>query len=131
MHPTIHSTQTLPSRLKEERMATINHAPGDVVRVYATVVNSDGQEGRGHDYVLAYFWSAENAKAYGKGKDVMGSDGKVKEYKAVIDGQMRLWVGEPTLVLDSTEDAEREEALDKLKEARLTKREMELLGVKL
>ena len=51
---------------------TINHAPGDVVRIYATVVNTDLTEGRGGDRVLAYFWSAEDAKAYGKRKDVQG-----------------------------------------------------------
>jgi hypothetical protein len=74
-------------------------APGDVVLIYAAIVNSDGNEGRGYDRVLAYFWSVEDAKAYGRGKDVMGSDGNVKECQAVIDGQMRLWVGKPVQVL--------------------------------
>lgn len=108
----------------------INHAPGDVVRIYATVANTDLTEGRGGDRVLAYFWSAEDAKAYGKRKDVQGSDGKAQECKGVVDGQLRVWVGAPVSILGSTEDAERAAALAKLKHACLTDREMELLGVK-
>jgi hypothetical protein len=46
--------------------------------VFEVVINSDLTEGRGRDYVCARFFNESVAKEFAKGRDVMGSDGKVQ-----------------------------------------------------
>jgi len=103
--------------------------PGEVVQVYATMINTDGNEGRGQDIPIAYFWNESDARKYGKGKDVMGTDGKVKPCWAVVDEGGATWIGVCEEILDGIQDAERAAALAKLKDAGLTPREKRLLGI--
>lgn len=105
--------------------------PGEVVTGWATVVNSDGNEGRGADIAIAYFWDREPALRFGKGKDVMGSDGDVEPWRGVVDAELRVWIdGSPRHVSSSFEEAvlqnRREHVRSRL--GHLTAEDHEMLG---
>tara|TARA_Y100000817_G_scaffold260550_1_gene214760 strand:+ start:1489 stop:1827 length:339 start_codon:yes stop_codon:yes gene_type:complete len=106
-----------------------NIQPGTCVPVWAVMINTDTTEGRGTNYAIAYFWSRYKALEYAKGKDTMGSDGKVKEVKCIMTSMGSLCIlGDEVTPFELTEDKEREEAKAKLYKA-LTAKERELLGI--
>lgn len=96
--------------------------------VFEVVINSDLTEGRGGDYVCARFFNEYAAKNFAKGRDVMGSDGKVQKGQVVCVptgfGEKFYPVGSEVSVFKSIEDKARTEALNKL-----TLAERKLLGL--
>ena len=95
--------------------------------VFEVVINSDSTEGRGRDYVCARFFNEPAAKNFAKGRDVMGSDGKVQKGRVVAftDSEEKFYpVGAEVSVFKSIEDKARTEALNKL-----TPAERKLLGL--
>lgn len=103
--------------------------PGQVVTVFATVVNSDGSEGRGQDIHIGYFWDHHVAMAYGQRKDVMGTDGRVAEVRGVVDETFSIWInGEPRQVNADEVSAARDSALAKARR-HLSPQELNLLGL--
>lgn len=96
--------------------------------VYEVLINSDLTEGRGNDYVCARFFTVDAAKEFAKGRDVMGTDGKVRTGLIVEVstqfGPKYYPVGPEVLVFESVEDKARTEALNKL-----TPAERKLLGL--
>jgi hypothetical protein len=103
--------------------------PGEIVTVYAVVVNSDGTEGRGRDYDKAYFYNKNDAITFSKGKDVMGSDGKVQNRLVVCVSHGRFSLFHEVEVKDRV-PTERDKALVKLKNA-MSEKELEILGINL
>jgi hypothetical protein len=101
----------------------------EIVTIWECVINSDGTEGRGHDVVIARFFTETAAKSYVKGKDVMGSDGNVYWAEALRDdgGNYRI-LGPIVDVANNETDIKRQKALKKLNAA-LTREERELLGI--
>jgi len=105
----------------------------EIYDVFEVVINSDPVEGRGRDYVCARFFNEPDAKNFAKGRDVMGSDGKVQKGRVVAEstfkrsfasGEKFYPVGSEVPVFKSIEDKARTEALNKLPLA-----ERKLLGL--
>jgi hypothetical protein len=101
--------------------------PGQQVVVFAAVVNSDSNEGRGRDVDIGYFWSMEDAREFVRKKDVMGTDGKVVTRDAIIASDGQIWLGHPIEVRGPT-SADRDRARARLRAA-LTPEQMDLLGI--
>lgn len=56
---------------------------GTIVDLFVVRVNTDPNEGRGADYDHSYYLKREDAIEAAKGRDVMGTDGKVEKRIAV------------------------------------------------
>jgi hypothetical protein len=100
----------------------------EICDVFEVVINSDSIEGRGRDYVCARFFKEPAAKNFAKGRDVMGSDGKVQKGRVVAvstaSGEKFYPIGSEVPVFTSVEDKARTEAMNKL-----TPTERKLLGL--
>lgn len=57
----------------------------DISTLYAVIINSDQEEGRGESIIYCYCATKEEALIISYGKDTMGSKGKIKEVKVLID----------------------------------------------
>lgn len=90
----------------------------ELMDVFEVVINSDSIEGRGRDYVCARFFKEHEAELFAKGRDVMGTDGKVQKGQVVAvstsSGEKFYPVGSEVSVFLSTEHKARMEALNKL-----------------
>lgn len=106
-----------------------------ICEVFEVVINSDSTEGRGRDYVCARFFTLDAAKNFAKGRDVMGSDGRVQNGWVVCVPtnsktkcypiEMKYYpIGSEVPVFESIEHKARTEALNKL-----TLAERKLLGL--
>lgn len=97
----------------------------EIVLIYEAIVNSNGTEGRGCDKVIGRFFTESAAKSFLRGKDVKGSDGKVRPQYALKDDHERYCVlGPPVDVAQDELDIKRQNALSKL-----TPEERKLLGL--
>ena len=56
---------------------------GTVVEIFATVSNTELNEGRGRDKDIGYYFTEEGAQRGGKGRGVMGSGCKVEKRLAI------------------------------------------------
>lgn len=57
--------------------------------IYMIYANMDGTEGRGPSVPIGYFESEAQAYEFAKGKDVQGSDARVREYEAEVSNDGR------------------------------------------
>lgn len=103
---------------------------GQVGIAFAVVVNSDSTEGRGGNVDLAYFWDSGEAQTYAKGKDVMGSNGKLAERRVLCSEQGNFTLYKPIDIHASQLCLERAKAREKLLST-MSFQELEILGIRL
>jgi len=97
----------------------------EIVTIYQTVVTSDLNHDGWNDVVIGRFLTESAAMAFGKGKNVHGTDAKVRPADAFRDdrGNYRI-LGADIEVYSDEIDIKRKNAL-----AKLTREERELLGL--
>lgn len=96
-----------------------------IITIYETIINSDPTEGRGYDMVIGRFFTKTAAENFGRHKDVMGTNGTVKEQLALQDDDDTYYVlGPPVAVAHDELGLKRQNALSKL-----TLEERKLLGL--
>jgi hypothetical protein len=78
---------------------------GSTFRVWASIVNSERNEGRGSDIEIGHFRTKVEALHFAKGKDVQGSDGRARERWAMYDQSERLWLLEKEIDLEESPEA--------------------------
>lgn len=102
---------------------------GATFLVWASIVNSETNEGRGSDIEIGWFRTKVEALHFARGKDVQGTDGRARERYAMYDQDERLWLLEKEIDLeDSPEGLAFAAAVDKVKRA-LTAQEINLLDI--
>lgn len=107
---------TKPTGTEKEMSEPKDVKPGSVVSVWATMVNSDANEGRGVDVAIAYFWNHPDALEFGRGKSTMGSNGSAAQVQGVVDRELRIWInGSPRSIYDSLASAIVESQKEKIR----------------
>lgn len=102
---------------------------GATFRVWASIVNSERNEGRGGNIEIGYFRTKVEALHFAKGRDVQGTNGEARERWAMYDQGERLWLLEKQIeVVDNPEAIAFAIAVDKVKRT-LTTDEINMLNI--
>lgn len=121
--------EELDLRLPKDGSMATKLIPGSICTIFAFMVNSDSNEGRGVSSPGGFFWTHLDAQVAGLQQGVFGSDAPVKDFNGVVDVHGRVWVGTPVEVHDEP-DGLRKAALRKKLLENFSEAELALLGIK-
>lgn len=103
---------------------------GEPFKLWATMLNTDSEEGRGRDVPRAFFKTKAEALDYGKGQNTMGSDGKAAWFWVMYDVEGVLWLLDREIEIQENEEALKLAKAEEKARKHFSIEELELLGLK-